>query len=135
MAKERAGALKKKFKPEFLNRVDEIIHFSTLGRDEYMHILDLLLGEVQEQIKKSRSINLQFNPGAKNYLLDNGIDKKFGARPMRRAIKKHLNTPLARAILLKEILDQSKVTVSLKPSRDGLCFRTETKKKEPDVKL
>ncbi len=67
--------------------------------------------------------------GAKNYLIDNGIDTKFGARPLRRAIKKHLNTPLSKAILKGEIESDTKVTVSLKPSKDGLSFRTANKKK------
>jgi len=125
--KAREEALKKKFKPEFLNRVDEIVHFHVLERDDYLHILDILLNEVNDQIKKSKQVSLTFNVGAKNFLLDKGIDKKFGARPLRRMINKYLNTQLAMAILKDEIKDNSKVTVSLKKEKDGLCFRS-TKK-------
>ncbi|KKL97872.1 hypothetical protein LCGC14_1830050, partial [marine sediment metagenome] len=127
-AKARGEALKKKFKPEFLNRVDDIVHFKTLERDDYMHILDILLDEVQEQLQKSQKMKLNFNVGAKNFLLDKGIDKKFGARPMRRVIKSYLNTPLAVCILKDEINNMSKVTVSLKPDKTGLTFRQKGKK-------
>jgi len=121
--KAREEALKRKFKPEFLNRIDEIVHFRVLEKNDYMHILDILLAEVNEQIQNSKAIILSFNTGAKNFILDKGIDKKFGARPMRRMIKKYLNTPLAVAILTEEISEDSKVVVSLKKEKDGLCFR------------
>jgi ATP-dependent protease Clp ATPase subunit len=128
--KARTEALKKKFKPEFLNRVDDVIHFRLLERGDYLHILDILLAEVNTQISKSRGLALTFSPGSKNFLLDKGIDKKFGARPMRRAIKKYLNTPLARAILAEEISEGSKVTVSMAKDKNSLSFRQSTKKKE-----
>lgn len=122
--KAREEALKKRFKPEFLNRVDEIIHFRVLDKKDFLHVLDILLDEVAEQIDKKRNIKLQVNLGAKNFLLDQGIDKKFGARPLRRAVKRHLGTPLAKAILEKEVPGEGvKIIVSLKPSKDGLTFR------------
>ena len=128
--KAREEALKKKFKPEFLNRIDDIVHFRVLDKNDYMRILDILLDEINEQIGKSKKINLQFNIGAKNFLLDKGIDKKYGARPMRRTIKNYLNTPLAVAILKDEITERSKVVVSLKKEKDGLCFRQAKKAKK-----
>lgn len=129
----RKQALKKKFKPEFLNRIDEIVHFRLLEREDYHHILDILLEEVNSQIKESKAINLSLNTSAKDFLIDSGIDKKFGARPMRRAIKKHLNTPLARAILKEEIKEGSKVNISLSKDKGKLCFRSSIpKKKEED---
>ncbi len=128
--KAREEALKKKFKPEFLNRIDETVHFRVLEKDDYLHILDILLEEVNKQIQDSKAILLAFNTGAKNFLLDNGIDKKFGARPLRRTIKKHLNTPLAMAILKDEIKEGSKVVVSLKKEKDGLCFRAARRAKK-----
>ncbi len=130
--KAREGALKKKFKPEFLNRIDDVVHFKTLEREDYMRILDILLNEVQEQLNKSQKMKLSFNIGAKNFLLDKGIDKRFGARPMRRAIKSYLNTPLAVCILKDEVNNTSKVIVSVKPDKKGLTFRQNGKK--PRVK-
>lgn len=129
-SKARADALKKKFKPEFLNRVDDVIHFRLLERSDYMHILDILLQEVNDQISKAQGIALSFNVGAKNFLLDNGIDKKFGARPMRRAIKKFLNTQLAKAILAEDLEEGSKVTVSLSRDKKALTFRQTNAKKK-----
>ena len=79
------------------------------------------MGETAEQIKKSRSIAIKVSDGAKNFLLDNGIDKKFGARPLRRAVKRYLSTPLARAILKEEVGDN--VSVILNPGRDALLFK------------
>lgn len=131
--KAREEALKKKFKPEFLNRVDEVVHFRALEKNDYMIILDILLEEVNTQIQNSKAVILSFNVGAKNFLLDKGIDKKFGARPLRRAIKKHLNTPLAMAILKDEITEGSKAVVSLKKERDGLCFRSAKRAKKNGV--
>jgi ATP-dependent protease Clp ATPase subunit len=132
-AKARSEALKKKFKPEFLNRIDDIVHFRLLERGDYMHILDILLKEVNDQISKSQGIALNFNVGAKNFLLDHGIDKKFGARPMRRAIKKFLNTQLAKAILSEDLDEGSKVTVALAKDKKGLTFRQTNKKKKADA--
>jgi len=129
-AKARGEALKKKFKPEFLNRVDDVVHFRDLEKEDFMHVLDIILNETSDQIKKSREICIKVSDGAKNFLLDNGIDKKFGARPLRRAVKRYLSTPLARAILKEEIPGtQAKIAVNLNPSRSGLVFKTNGVKK------
>lgn len=133
-SKARDEALKQKFKPEFLNRIDEIVHFRKLEKDDYLHILDILLDEVKAQIQKGKGVSLTFNAPAKNFLLDNGIDKKYGARPLRRAIKRHLNTPLARAILSNEVEENGKVSVGLNPEKTALIFKSSKKgKKEEDA--
>lgn len=128
-AKARGQALKNKFKPEFLNRIDEVVHFRLLEREDYMHILNILLEEVNEQIKTSKDITLNLSMGAKNFLIDRGIDSKFGARPMRRAIKKYLNTPLAKSILQEKIEEGSKVSVVLSKDKESLSFKQSAKKK------
>ena len=129
-AKARGEALKKKFKPEFLNRVDEVVHFRDLEKNDFMHVLGIILDETADQIQKSREILIRVSEGAKNFLLDNGIDKKFGARPLRRAVKKHLSTPLAHAILKKEIPEkQVKISVTLNAARDALTFKVDGAKK------
>jgi ATP-dependent protease Clp ATPase subunit len=125
--KARGDALKRKFKPEFLNRIDDLIHFRTLEKQDFMGVLDILLTEVQAQLQKSRGVKLQVSVGAKNFLLDQGIDKKYGARPLRRAVKKYLSTPLSKLILQDEFSPESaKITVNLKPSKDGLAFKGAT---------
>jgi DNA polymerase III delta prime subunit len=126
--KARAEALKKRFKPEFLNRVDEVVHFRDLEKDDFLHVLDIILNETSEQLQKSRSIGMKINPGAKNFLLDHGIDKKFGARPLRRAVKKYLSTPVAKNILKEEISNNSKIVVNLDKDKSRLVFRQPAKK-------
>jgi hypothetical protein len=129
--KARKEALKKRFKPEFLNRVDELVHFRDLSNEDFLRVLDILLEETAEQIKKSREISIKVSEGAKNFLLDNGIDKKFGARPLRRAVKRYLSTPLARAILREEVpAKEGKVSVILNPARDALIFKTNGGRKD-----
>jgi ATP-dependent protease Clp ATPase subunit len=133
-SKARDEALKQRFKPEFLNRVDEIVHFRKLEKNDYLSILDILLDEVKDQIQKGKGVGLNFSVAAKNFLLDSGIDKKYGARPLRRAIKRHLNTPLARAILSNEIEENSKAAVGLNPEKTALTFKSSKKgKKEEDA--
>lgn|SRR5574338_99707 len=122
-AKAREAALKDKFKPEFLNRIDDIVHFRQLERGDYLHILDILLKEVGEQVKGNRGISLTVNAAAKDFLLDKGIDKKFGARPLRRAIKKYLNTPLAKVILSNEVSENSRLNVALAADKNSLQFK------------
>ncbi|MBD3260643.1 MAG: AAA domain-containing protein [Candidatus Altiarchaeales archaeon] len=134
-AKARKEALKKKFKPEFLNRIDEVVHFRLLSREDYTHILNILLEEVSVQLSANKGITLRLTTGAKNFLIDRGIDKKFGARPMRRAIKKYLNTPLAKSILKKEIEDNSKVNVTLSKDRESLIFKPDVAKKKSNDEL
>jgi len=118
------GAAKKKFKPEFLNRIDEIVTFRRLEREDYMSILDVMLEEVNGQIQKGKTITLSFNVGAKNLLLDQGIDKKLGARPLWRTIKKYLSTPLAKAIISGDIKDGSKVVVGVDKEKTALTFKS-----------
>ncbi len=133
-ANARKEALKQRFKPEFMNRIDEIVNFRLLDSGDYMHVLNILLAEVGDQLLKSKELKLHVNAGAKKFILDHGIDKKFGARPLRRAVKKHLSTPLAQAILKETIpTNKAKIIVSLKASKDALVFRPANTKTKKDV--
>lgn len=131
-SKARDEALKQKFKPEFLNRIDEIIHFRKLEKEDYLHILDILLSEIKEQLQKSKSISLSFNASAKDFLLDKGIDKKYGARPLRRAIKKYLNSPLARNILLGDLAENSRINVGANSDKSALVFKPISRQKKEE---
>jgi len=117
------AAVKKKFKPEFINRIDEVVTFRRLERDDYMNILDVLLAEVNLQIRTSREIVLSFSVGAKNFLLDKGIDKKFGARPLWRSIKKHLTSPLAKYIVSGDVKHGHKVAIGFDKEKQLLTFK------------
>ncbi|MBC7106617.1 MAG: NDP-hexose 4-ketoreductase, partial [Firmicutes bacterium] len=92
------GELKKVFRPEFLNRVDEIIVFRKLSRAEIAAIVDLMMSRVEEQLK-DREIGLALTPEAKDFLVDVGYDPTMGARPLRRAIQRYVEDLLAEEVL------------------------------------
>ena len=105
-------SLKDVFRPEFLNRVDEIVAFDPLTKDQLLQIVDLML---QNTIKalKDKDINIEINSKAKNYLLEKGTDIKFGARPLRRAIQRYLEDELSDMILRGELLNNQTVSVNV----------------------
>ncbi|MFZ2960815.1 MAG: AAA family ATPase [Candidatus Ozemobacteraceae bacterium] len=94
-------SLEKKFPPEFLNRLDEIVVFRALTKEDNLHILEILLNEVSERVK-ALSMGLHFTPELRSFLVDQGTDLKYGARPLRRTIHRHIENPLAELILKGE---------------------------------
>ena len=96
------GALKDLFRPEFLNRVDEVIVFNPLTETELLQIVDLLLAKTQEALK-NKEIYLSLNDDAKKYIAEKGTDLKYGARPLRRAIQKLVEDELAEMLLRGEV--------------------------------
>ena len=105
-ARRKARALeglKRAFRPEFLNRIDQIVVFSSLGRDELRQIIDLLLAKVNERLVE-QDMALEYGDDLREYLMREGYDQEFGARPLRRAIQTHLDDALADAILAGELL-------------------------------
>ena len=95
--------LKNMFKPEFLNRIDDIIVFHALSKDDIGQIIGIMLKEIQGRIYEQMSIALTVTVSAKKYLVDTGYDKKFGARPLRRALVNKVEDPLAEEILKGKI--------------------------------
>ena len=103
-------ALRQEFRPEFLNRIDEIVVFKSLGREEIVQIVDLLVEEVQERLS-DRGISIELTVRAKEWIAEKGYDPAFGARPLRRTVQRYLETPLARKVLAGEIGDGGRLTV------------------------
>jgi ATP-dependent Clp protease ATP-binding subunit ClpC len=93
---------KRVFKPEFLNRLNELVIFKSLGREDMMAIVELELRNVSNRLK-DQDLNFEFTAAAKLFLIEKGYDEKYGARPLRRAIERHLEDSLAEAILGGEI--------------------------------
>jgi len=93
--------LKRHFRPEFLNRIDEVIVFAELSQDEVTEIVDLMLKRVQGQLE-SQGLGLELTADAKILLAQKGYDPTLGARPLRRAIQRYLEDPLSEKILWKE---------------------------------
>ena len=102
--------LKKSFRPEFLNRLDEIVLYKPLKKDEISKILDLLVKDLERRLE-DKHIKLELTESAKNYLIDNGYDEFYGARPLKRFVQKKLETLIARKILSQEILPNTTVTI------------------------
>ena len=107
------------FNPEFLNRVDDIIVFHALSRDEIGQIVHIMLGDLRERLGQS-GLSIELTPRAIDFLVEHGHDEKYGARPLRRAIRRHVEDPLSEKILLAEFGDGDEVVVDV--SDDGAAL-------------
>jgi ATP-dependent Clp protease ATP-binding subunit ClpC len=90
--------LKRAFNPEMLNRIDEVIIFHPLTKDHMRRIVDLMLGRLEQQMKE-KQMSLQIEMEAKEFLIDQGFDPNYGARPLRRAIQRFIEDALAEEML------------------------------------
>ena len=111
--------LKEVFRPEFLNRVDEIISFDSLTTEQLLQIVDLMLKDTRIALNE-KDIKMDITKKAKNYILNKGTDIKFGARPLRRAIQRYLEDELSEMILKGELLDGQTIKVDFE--KDKLKF-------------
>ena len=103
-------SLKETFRPEFLNRVDEIVTFEALTQNQLLQIVDLMLKDTINALS-DKDISLEITNNAKNYILEKGTDIKFGARPLRRAIQRYVEDELSEMILRKQLLDGQTVLI------------------------
>ncbi len=103
---------KRVFRPELLNRVDDVIVFRSLTRDDVARILELELAQVTERIA-AKNIRVKLTAEARAFLIDRGFDEQYGARPLRRAVEKYLQDPLAEAILGGQVSESAAVEVTL----------------------
>ena len=116
-------ALKSTFRPEFLNRIDEIITFSSLTREQMRAIVDLQMSEVQERLNE-HGLNVQLTDAARNWLAEVGYDADFGARPLRRALQKHVESPLSVSVLSGEFSSGDTILVDVDTDKNQLVFRS-----------
>lgn len=114
-------ALKEIFRPEFLNRIDEIVTFNPLNNDQLLQIVDLMLSDTCK-VLNDKNIGLIVTPSAKSYLLAKGTDLKYGARPLRRAIQRYVEDELADMLLKSELQYGQKVLVDLDETEQKLTF-------------
>ena len=112
-------SLKETFRPEFLNRVDEIIVFNSLNKEELLQIVDLMLADTMKALKH-KDISFEISNEAKQFILEKGTNIKFGARPLRRAIQRYIEDEISEMILRSEIVDGQTIKVDLKD--DVLSF-------------
>ncbi len=114
-------ALNKVFNPEFLNRVDDVIVFKPLEKSDIFKIIDNMAEELFARIE-NLGYKVEITKGAKEFLSDKGFDQKFGARPLKRAIQKYVEDPLAEEILGASKAEGSIIRIKMNQSRDGLSF-------------
>ena len=115
------GALKDLFRPEFLNRIDEIVAFDSLTNEQLLQIVDLMVSDTQK-VLNDRNIGLILTDEAKKYVLTKGTDLKYGARPLRRAIQRYVEDELSDMILKSELTNGKKVLVEYDKEQDKLVF-------------
>jgi ATP-dependent Clp protease ATP-binding subunit ClpC len=133
--KERVtDELKKHFRPEFINRLDEIIVFHELEMDELKAIVDLMLSRVREQLM-NQHLDLALTDDAKEYLGRQGYDPELGARPLRRAIQRLLEDPLSERVLLGEFKAGTTILVGYDGENEELSFEGVTSPDTPPVQL
>jgi len=113
--------LKRAFSPEFLNRIDEQIIFRPLGKPDLVGIVDILISDLQKRLDE-KSVKLELDLSAKEFVVDNGFDPALGARPLRRAIQRLVEDNLAEGLLLGDLRPNTVVKVS--KGEDGLKFES-----------
>ena len=114
------NALKESFRPEFLNRVDEIIVFNELTKSELLQIIDLMLNEIKTELEE-KNIHITFSEDVKEYILEKGYESKYGARPLRRAIQKYVENELAECLLKNELVPNEHIILNLVNDKIAIC--------------
>ena len=113
--------LRQTFRPEFLNRIDDVVIFHPLGEAQLEHIVDLRLDDLRKLLEP-RKITLELTDGARRQLLLTGYDRQYGARPLKRAIQRLIQDPLAIKILDGEVLHGDHIRIDADPLKNQLLF-------------
>ncbi len=121
--------LRRAFRPEFLNRLDEIIVFHALSEEHLKQIVEIQLGTLRARLEE-RHIRLKLSDAARTRLVRSGYDPNYGARPLKRAIQREIETPLAKKIVGGEIREGQTVWIDADPNGTGLSFRTKANQPE-----
>jgi ATP-dependent Clp protease ATP-binding subunit ClpB len=116
--------LRRMFRPEFLNRVDETVLFKPLALPEIERVVDLLIRDLQKRLAE-RGISLSLSEEAKEFVAREGFDPVYGARPLKRFLQRELETRLGRAIVAGEIMDGARVTVELNGTKLGFVVENQ----------
>ena len=112
-------ALRKAFAPEFLNRIDDMIIFNSLSRENIHHIIDIELSKLYSRIF-DLGYSIKMTDKAKDFIAERGYDEKFGARPLKRAIQKYFEDPLSEEIINAKIKQGDTIKVSLNKEKNSL---------------
>jgi len=123
-------ALRRTFRPEFLNRIDEIVVFRSLGAEELEKIVEIQLRDLQKRLAE-RKITIELTPEAKKTLAERGFDPVFGARPLKRTIQRMVENPLALEILAGKFKDGDHIVVDLSRDRETFAFSKQAAVAQP----
>jgi ATP-dependent Clp protease ATP-binding subunit ClpB len=110
MKREVLDVLRQQFRPEFLNRVDEIVVFHSLSREDLKAIVDIQLGRLRARLAE-RQITLDLTERARDYFAATGYDPNYGARPLKRLLQRELETSLGRKLLAGEVSEHSRIVI------------------------
>jgi ATP-dependent Clp protease ATP-binding subunit ClpC len=127
------GALKRAFAPEFLNRIDDIIMFNSLNREHIHEIIDLELDKLFDRVK-ALGYQISLTEKAKDYIADQGFDDRFGARPLKRAIQKYLEDPLAEHIISAELNEGDTIVADFNKKEEKIVMKIDKAKPSKDDK-
>jgi ATP-dependent Clp protease ATP-binding subunit ClpB len=128
-AKDKVMAeLRHAFRPEFLNRIDDIVIFHSLGRNEIDSIVDLQLGRLRKLLRE-RDLDLELSPEARTFLADQGYDPQYGARPLKRALVRYVQDPLARQVLAGDLHPGDTILAERAAGADALTFSRKPQRK------
>ena len=108
------NALRKVFAPEFLNRIDDVIIFDSLAREDIHKIIDIELADLFARTEEAGFV-LSIPQATRDFVADKGFDPKYGARPLKRAIQRYLEDPLSEAIISRELKPGAKLEINLNP--------------------
>jgi ATP-dependent Clp protease ATP-binding subunit ClpC len=122
---------KKHFRPEFLNRLDEQVVFHTLEKPALSQIVDLEVSKLEARLDE-REMSLEIAADARDFLIEKGSDPEYGARPMRRAVERFLEDPLAEALLRGDVKEGDVIEVSLLADAKELTFKPKKQKKKTE---
>ena len=123
------NALKKTFAPEFLNRIDDVVVFNSLSREHIHKIIDIELSKLYNRID-GLGYKLKLSESAKDYIADKGFDKKYGARPLKRAIQKYIEDALAEEIINSKLKEGDSISINLDKKTNELIIKITKQKKK-----
>lgn len=115
------AAVRAAFKPEFINRLDDVLIFDALNPDELVQIVDIQLAQLQKRLSQRR-LELEVSLDAKQWLADRGFDPLYGARPLRRLVQQAIGDQLAKLLLAGEVHDGDTVPVNVAPDGESLVL-------------
>jgi ATP-dependent Clp protease ATP-binding subunit ClpC len=116
------NALRKTFAPEFLNRIDDVVMFNALTKDDIFKIIDLELGGLFKRIS-GLGYQIKLSNAAKDFIAEKGYDVQFGARPLKRAIQKYLEDPMAEVIIKSDLKENDVISVGYSKKKEEITIR------------